>query len=186
MPSPPFEGWENTAFYYFQEWGIWNRIWWTFSTISDPELFFYNHPCQLIRTYHDQWGKIFSKYCLLRLNLRICILSLPIHFLTFFIFFKSLQSFWTFKKMILLLKGISFAEFDLLVFCPYSERTRHKNNLLLPYSPGPTVLYCCCSVMGKGRVSNNYLWPVLLRELIEIKFWCADIIFFLIFKLQVG
>lgn len=64
--------------------------------------------------------------------------------------------------MILLLKGISFAEFDLLVFYPYSERTRHKNNLLLPYSLGPTVLYCCCSVMGKGRVSNNHLWPVLL------------------------
>ena len=60
MTSPPLKGWENIA-YYFEELRIWNRMQWTFSTVCDPELFFCNHLCHMIRKCHDQWGKIVSK-----------------------------------------------------------------------------------------------------------------------------
>lgn len=55
---------------------------------------------QLIRKY-----KNFHKYCLFRLNSEICI-SFPMNLLTFFHFSKSSQNSWFFfKKVIILLKG---------------------------------------------------------------------------------
>lgn len=43
---------------------MWHYLW--------HRIIFYNL-CQLIRKYHDQWSKIFRKYCLVRLNTEICI-----------------------------------------------------------------------------------------------------------------